>query len=233
MTDYLQEQFIGKTFNEKLNGDMAKYLAERKFSVLGFLPRPGAIAMVHTLDQSGGIKALGGSDPFDIINNNFGKWLAAMHTPLGGGVNPANSLIGQGVPPVDITNTPRTVYYYNNGAGFSWNGFTAGVSSLQVGSGVTAPTVSDFNIETPFVGGPEASAVNVIGSGGYNPSTGLVSVGTNIGPASQIGTINELCLFTTWRTGSNINFLMSHDAISPAVSFIVGETIFAQYFFQL
>ncbi len=68
---YLQEQFIGKTFNDKLREELADYFAERKFSVLGFLPRPGVIAMVHTLDD-GALKKVGASDPFDIINSNYG-----------------------------------------------------------------------------------------------------------------------------------------------------------------
>ncbi len=231
MTDtYLQEQFIGKTFNDKLNDEIADYLAERKFSVLGFLPRPGAIAMVHTLED-GALKSLGGSDPFDIINDNFGKWLAAMNSVVTGSFNNANALIGSGDPPIDITNVARpSVYFYNTGTN-GYNGNVTGESYIQIGSGVTAPLVSDFNIETPFVGGPEALRTIVTGSGAFNPTASRISIGTNIGPTTQAGTINELCIFMSWKAGGL--FLMSHDAITPGVSFILGETIFAQYFFQI
>jgi len=228
MTDtYLQEQFIGKTFNEKLNEEIADYLCERKFTILGYLPRPGAIAMVHTLDD-GAIKSLGGSDPYDIINDNFGKWLAAMNSVVTGSFNNANALIA---PSFDITNTLRsTTYYYNTGTN-AYNGDNDGVSLLQIGSGVTPPLVSDFNIETPFVGGPEALRTTVTGSGAFNPTASRISVGTNIGAVTQAGTINELCWFMTWKAAGTM--LMSHDAISPGVAFIIGETIFTQYFFQI
>ncbi len=231
--DYLQEQFIGKTFNDKLNTEIADYLTQRKFEVLGFIPRPGAIAMVHTVDESGGIKALGGSDPFDIINDNFGKWLAGMCAPLFSGLNPPGALIGQGNPPLDIGAVARTIYYYNQSGADGWNASSAGVSFIQIGSGLTAPDVADTNIETAFPSAPESLRTTVIGSGAYAPSIGRVSTGTNIGPVTDAGTINELCLFTNMRGSGTHTFLMSHDAINPAVPFIIGETIFAQYFFQI
>jgi len=235
MGSFLKQEVIGKEFNDKLNDVMYEYFMKRKFSELGFIPRPGAIAMVHTLED-GMIKEVGASEPGDIINDNFGKWLAAMCSPSSGGQNVANQKIGGpgGPNPIDITNTSRTKYYYND-TNFqdAWNSSSAGVSSIQIGSGLTAPDVSDFNIETPFVSVPENAAKTVVSSGGYSPGNFRVNVGTNIGPTGGSGTINEVCLFTTMRGGGTHTFLMSHDAISPGVGFGIGETIFVQYFFQL
>ncbi len=232
MTDiYPQEQFIGKTFNEKLNEEMKDYFSERKFSVLGFLPRPGVIAMVHTIDK-GEIKAIGGSDPLDIINDNFGKWLAAMHSPLVNGANPADAQIGQGNDPVNLQGVANGSNYYYNDGNNAWNAFTAGEAYIQIGQGATPPLVSDFNIETPFANaGPEDVMKLVAGPAGFNPTVSRISIAANIGPAAGAGTISELALIQDWRFSTE--FLMSHDAINPVVAFILGETIFTQYFFQI
>jgi hypothetical protein len=232
LTDqYLQEQFIGKTFNDKLNVEIADYFSERKFSVLGYLPRPGAIAVVHTVDESGGIKAIGGSDPFDIINNNFGKWLAALHSPLVHNLNRPQTLIGQGNPAIDINGNPGNFYWYNTTISAYNGGPSGGVTSMQIGQGVTAPSVSDFNVETPFANGGAEDVRTTTAQGAYAPTQARVSVAVSIGPTAGIGSISELCLYMNWRSVSEI--MLSHDAIAPAIDFVGGETIFAQYFFQL
>lgn len=232
---YLQEQFIGKSFNDKLNEEMADYFGERKFSVLGFLPRPGAIAMVHTLDQ-GEIKQVGASEPFDIINNNFGKWLAAVFSVPTTAINSTLAQIGFGNPPHDITDSSSHTFYMYNDQRRQFNGFNLSNTFIQIGSGSTAPDTDDFNIETAFPSAPE-SARTLTGAGAYNPTAGRVAVGVNIGPVTDAGTINEIALFQNWYTEipSTVTrtFLLSHDAISPALTFVGGETIFAQYFFQL
>lgn len=226
---YIEEEFIGKTFNENLNEKIQDYLCERKFSALGYVPRPGAIAMVHTLDESGGIKELGGSIPGDIINNNFGKWLAAMHAPVNGGANNPLNEIGPGQPPVNISGNPIVGSYFYNTSNSSYTGFTSGFSQIQIGQGLTAPLITDFDTETPFVGGPEAN-LTTISAGAYNPSAARVTTGVNIGPTTQAGNVSEVSYFHNWRSGGL--FMISHDAVG-SVPFILGETIFVQYLWQL
>lgn len=228
--DYLNEQFIGKTFNDKLNDEIIDYLQERKFTALGYLPRPGAIAMVHILDDAGCIKELGGSLPGDIINNNFGKWLAAMHTTENSGVNNALNEIGPGDPPINILGVAQASRFFYNDGNNSHTGFTAGESYIQIGSGNTAPLVSDFAIETPFVGGPEGTQVILSSGSSYSPGAARVLAGVNIGAVTQNGTINEVAIFQDWRF-SNL-MMMSHDAVG-AIPFLIGETIFVQYIYQL
>lgn len=228
--EYVEKHFIGKKFDEKLNQEMSLYFQKRKFSILGYLPRPGTIAMVHTLDESGCIKEVGASEPFDIINNNFGKWLAAMHSPISNISNDPNHQIGSpGNLPIDITNTGRTKYFYNSIPNDYLNS-GGGVTQAQIGSGLTVPALSDFDTETPFIGGPEAAKTLITGTGAYAPSAGQVTLAFSIGAVTQNGTINEVALFHDWL---NNDFMISHDAVSPAVNFIIGETIFVQYFFQL
>jgi len=237
---YIQEEFVGKTFTEKLNDKMAAYFQERKFQKLGYIPRPGVIAMVHTL-KDGEIKSLGASDPDDIINNNFGKWLAAMMTPVSGALGSTSlaELGGPGGvdPPVDITGSTAERIWWTTDAGQVYQRRGHGITLFQIGSGVTAPDVADVNIETAFPSSPESLRTLIIGTGGYNGTTGRVSLGTNIGPTTDAGTVNELALYMTWarfppNTGAN-TYLLSHDEISPGVAFITGETLFCQYFWQL
>jgi len=225
--DYLQEQFIGKTFTKKLNEEMNQYFCKRKFESLGFLPRPGAIAMIHTL-KDGMIKNIGASAPGDIINDNFGKWLAAMHVAPNNTPNNPINRIGNGDNPVKTDGTNgSTIYFYNNEVSTYLNG---AIAKTQIGQGLTAAAVDDFAIETPFVGGPEANITNIIGTGAYNPSSGQVSLAFSIGPTIQVGTISEAALFHSWN---GINYMISHDNINPTIPFAIGETIFVQYFFQL
>ena len=242
---YIAEQFVGKSFSDKLNGEMAKYFIQRKFETLGYIPRPGAVAMVHTLDEDGILMGVAGSDPFDIINDNFGKLLAAHFCIPATTFNDIRCALGGGGlanPPVADTGVPTasSVFAYNqsNGAWCAKN-TSSGISFMQIGSGVTAPEVDDFNVETAFAnGGIEDGKVQVTGGSAYQPSIGRIAVPCNIGPTTGSGTINELCLFTIMAdiggvNGTNRFYLMSHDTISPGLVFITGQTIFAQYFFQI
>ncbi len=227
MTDqYLQEEFIGKTFSDKLNNEMADYFSERKFTILGYLPRPGAIAMVHILDD-GAIKEVGASDPFDIINSNYGRFLAGMHSPLSNSFNnPLQAING-------LRNTgggTGTTYYYNQGSNNAYNNTGNGFTQIQIGSGLTPPTINDFDIETAFPNAPESNKTTTP-IGGYAPSIGRVTANVNIGPTVATGTINEMAIFMQMR-GTGL-CMLSHDTISPGVAFGIGETIFCTYFFQL
>lgn len=234
---FLKQEVIGKTFDEKLNNSIADYFTKRKFTELGYVPRPGAIGVVHTLED-GMVKAIGGSEPHDIINDNFGKWLGAFWAVPSTAFSDGRVAVGQGNQPVPISGSPlpggtQTVYGSQNG-GNSWSG-QGGLSRMQIGQGVTAPTVSDFDVETPFVGGAESLRTLLIGTSAYAPSIARVASACSIGPTLGGGTITELCLFTDMSTRfpTNFTFLFSHDAIAPSVPFVGGETIFAQYFWQL
>lgn len=237
MDSFLKQEVIGREYNEELNEKIADYFQKRKFEKLGFIPRPGIIGVVHTLED-GMIKGIGGSDPYDIINNNFGKWLGSWFSVPSNAFADSRCLVGLGDPPLDINGTGHgtgfdAIYGQQNGGG-NWSA-ASGLSRMQIGSGSTAPTVSDINIETPFVGGIESTRVLVAGGSGYAPTIGRVSTAANIGPVTNGGTINELCLFTDMSTRfpQNFTFLFSHDTISPGLPFVGGETIFAQYFWQL
>jgi hypothetical protein len=237
MDAFLKQEVIGKEYNEKLNNLIADYFQKRKFEKLGFIPRPGAIGVIHTLED-GMIKNIGGSDPFDIINDNFGKWFGSWFSVPSNAFADSRCLVGLGNEPIDINGSSHgtsfdAIYGQQNG-GNNWSGL-GGLSRMQIGAGLTPPTVSDINIETPFVGGLESTRILVSGGSSYIPTIARVATAASIGPVTGAGTINELCLFTDMSTRfpQNFTFLFSHDTISPGVPFIGGETIFAQYFWQL
>lgn len=238
-SQYIQEQFVGKTFTQKLNSKMADYFEERKFRELGFIPRPGAIAMVHTL-ENGAIKSVGASAPQDIINNNFGKWLAAMHTipstTLGTASLSEIGGAGGGSPPVRTDGDALQRPWWSIVRGDTFNSGSRGETYIQIGLGFNTPLVDDFDIETAFPDSPEADKT-LTPDGGYSPTVGRVQVGVNIGPTTGTGTVRELGIFQDWQTllpaPSGGFYMLSHDEISPGVDFIVGETLFCQYFWQL
>jgi len=237
---FLKQEVIGKEFDDKLNDVMAEYFSKRKWETLGYLPRPGVIGMVHILED-GMVKKVGGSDPFDIINDNWGKMLASQFCVPTNVFNDSRCWIGQGTGLRGTTGTyvgtvaGHSAYYGSNQSDSAFNQDDGGSSYFQIGSGLTAPTETDYEVETPFVSAPEANKTLQVGVGGYSPSIGRVSQGTNIGPTLGGGTINELCLFSLWNNsqGTAGFFMTSRDAISPGVDFVTGETIFAQYFWQI
>ena len=144
----------------------------------------------HTLED-GALKAVGASAPQDVINNNFGKWLAAMFSPVGNGSNDPNQQIGFGNNPVKTDGTNLSNVFFYNLLDDQYNGFTSGHVTMQIGLGFSTPLVTDFDIETAFPNAPESLKTGVL-TGSYSPPVGRVQVGVNIGPTVGAGTVREL-----------------------------------------
>ncbi len=102
---------------------------------------------------------------------------------------------------------------------------------MQIGLGFSTPLVTDFDIETAFANAPESLKTGVL-TGSYSPPVGRVQVAVNIGPTVGAGTVRELGIFQSWQVAANL-YMLSHDAISPGVPFVIGETLFCQYFWQI
>ncbi len=243
MTDkYLQEQFIGKTFTEKLNEDIGKYFIERKFSKLGFLPRPGVIGVCNVLDENKEeILALGGSEPFDQINDNFGKWMTAICCPINNTDNSPSHEIGTSTdPPVPISGVVNGQVFWYNKQQSHYSASGGGISQIQLGQGTTTPLITDFNIETPLGSAPENLISTINGTGIYT-GTGQVNFVRLFGPTGGTGTITEMGWFMRMRYGAggggpNPNpstFMFSHDLINPTVPYSVGQFIMAEYFITI
>ena len=242
VADYLQEQFVGKTYSDKLNDDIGKYFIERKFSKLGFLPRPGVIGVVNVLDENNEeIMALGGSDPDDQINNNFGKWIAPLCCPISRTINTPVHEIGTAAdPPVPISGVANLRPFMYNRVTSVWTGTTGGHSQIMLGSGNTAPLIDDIDIETPLADSPENVRTTINAAGVYT-GTGIISFFRQFGPTTGSGIIREIGWFVALRGGigggsPNPNpalFMFSHDLVSPSVPYAPLQNILAEYFITI
>ncbi len=231
MINDLLLDFKGKTATQRILDDAKKILLENKAKFFGFTPRPNCIALVRTQKKNDNeILSIGGSTPPDLLNDNFLKTLAAIHTP-------ARTNFFKAFTMIDITSTQITYRSYDqfttgNNDSSGWT--NGGLTQIQVGSGSTPAARSDENIETPFVGGAEASR-NSISPAGYDSILARVNLSVAI-PTTNAGTIQEACLYCNCRTqviGVNANVLYARDNVSPSVSFLPGETIFVEYVLQI
>lgn len=239
--NYLQEQFIGKTFTEKLNAEIGNYFIERKFSKLGFLPRPGVIGVCNILEDNE-IMALGGSAPDDQINNNLGKWITAVCVPFTNQDNSAVHEIGRSATAdeaVPISGVANGSQYMYNRQQSCWTCTAGGQSQIMLGSGSTAPLIDDIDIETPLADAPENARTTIQAVATYN--AGQINFFRLFGPTGGSGIVREMGWFGVWRYGlggggPNPNpstFLLSHDLIAPTLIYNVNQTILAQYFITI
>ena len=104
---------------------------------------------------------------------------------------------------------------------------------MQVGSGSTAPTRTDFDIETAFGTSPESakfnSSVPVYSDVNFNfKNSGQITAGGS-------GTVNESIFEIIWRDQGSVNrfFVLYRDAISPGVPFVASQSIFLEYTTQI
>lgn len=226
MNDFL-ENYVGFTAKKSVLDDIHKSLLQERAKAIGYENKTMPMATVRVEDpKSKEILSIGASIPNDLIMNNWGELLAAIQGPF----IAERTFSGMN----DITNSgPFTVRVWRLATGTRWDRFMT--SFIQVGSGSSVVARSDFNIETAFAnGGVEDTRIGA-GPGGTNSSLGQVKVPLSIFPTVGGGTVNEVCMFWDIRadTGAVKICLMAHDLISPGVSFLVGQSIFVEYTYQL
>ena len=226
INDYLTD-YVGFTAKETKLRDVHKFILENRAEKLGYENKFLPMALVSVVEpKTKEILSIGASVPGDLISDNFGEILAAWHRVPGAGETLLTNILR------DVTNSLRTVRIYHQGS----NNIGVQTGSLvQIGSGITVPTRGDFAIETVFAnGGPEDSQV-VTAIGGYSPTLGKMTVAALISPTAGAGTVNESTLFYTFvdSLGALRIFLLSRDAISPAVTFVLGKAVNVEYVWQL
>jgi len=226
MNEYLN-QYIGKTSSKKLLFDANQYLIEEKIKQT--MKTPNEVCMIHVENPlTKEITGIGGSIPRDLIVNNLGFFLAVHWRNVNAVETDFNTMI-------DITSTLRLVNLIRQGTSTPFNNTLvgAGGSTVQIGSGSTAPTRLDDSIESPFIVSPES---NQIGT-----TIGLVNVG--LGQVSNLtfilaggaGTIKEAGTIMRWadRGGTDRFFLIARDLISPNVAFVAGQSINITWTWQM
>ncbi len=221
---------IGRSFNEK-----SKFQAEKILSEIHSRAQSRTVsktALCYILDKDE-IKGVGGSTLMktkdgkivsNLILDNFGVWLAAIFRKNVGG-NLAITMPDDG-------GVIRNVHIYNLSPLFN-SGLGNSGSALKVGSGTTAPTRSDFEIETDFVASPEnldfalgSSPTYFSGPGNFQSAGSIIAGGS--------GTVNESVHELIFNAQAvQRTFTIFRDIITPAQAFLAGQTIALSYTIQL
>lgn len=178
------------------------------------------------IQDRGIIKGISQSKPNNLILDNFGIFLAGhFHAPVQdhiqvnlipeGGVSDGYFVKRNASGKAEMLNP------VDNPTG----------SSLKLGSGVTAATRTDFDIETDLPTAPESGFFDT-GSGSY--AVGSISLAGAL-TAGGAGTINEVGLFGTWQNdlATIDQVMLFHDILVSGESFVLGNTLTAAYTINL
>jgi len=222
-------ELIGKTKTQNLLDDISKEYFELQIKKYPDYSISKALSIISiTKPNETEIEAIGMSCINDLLTDQWGIFLR--------GILSSNATITIN----DEIGTPRTVQL---GGGISGQGAPYNVtnnpagqvgSACQVGTSAVPPTRQDVTINAPFGVAPESNKITT-GNGGYNAGLSQIDIPCQISPTGGAGVIAESCLFCRWHTPSDGNrfFCISHDVISPTVSFIIGKTINIDYKIQL
>lgn len=227
----LLNSLIGKSFNEKSKFEAEKILDEIHSKAQSRMIGKKALCYIVNKNE---ILGVGGSTLMidkngkivsNLILDQFGKFLAAIFKRLDGISTVFN-----------IKDTSGAATDLNGYGTITFNSFLSGDVGmrLQVGSGTTAPTRTDFDIETAFGTAPESTQFNAASNPVFNSGLGNFKYVASIS-AGGAGTIKESIVFSNMRAknGLNISLILFRDIISPAQAFIAGQTIALEYTVQM
>ncbi len=224
-------QHIGKTKTQKLQDEITKEYFERydkKFPLINEVDifHKSLALITITKPNETEIKNIGMSCLNDLLLDNWGNCLNSL-------------LSGASANLTNISGVANSGTFWG-GSNFFTQALTSAPTSpvgteCKVGAGLSTPQRTDFNIETPFGSSPENSFRNT-GNGGWNSGLGQVTISTLISPTGGSGSIGEAGLFAEWYIKPAFDdetIMLSHDKISPTVSFIIGEAINVEYILAL
>jgi hypothetical protein len=217
-------EHIGKTKTSNLIEDIEKEYFERKYKSFGIKDNQETVTPVSvvTSTKDDEIKQIGTSCMNDLLLDNWGAYYQVIYGRYNLGAS------------MKLT-SGSTVQFRANSTQRIWNnGNTACGTQVQIGTGTTPATTSDYQIETPFVGGIEAIPRST-GIGFYTVGSSTANVSTHWSPMSQAGAISETTFQLNIKrndTAVTVNpIIISRDNISPVVNFNIGEQVNVDYSF--
>lgn len=178
------------------------------------------------ISQGDIIKGISQSKRNNLIVDNFGVLLAGLFK--------TQTTTKTEVTLQDEGDTGRTVCTYGTWAASArnFNNYTTSSGTkLKMGSGVTAATRGDYDIETDLPTSPED---DFFGSGTGSYAGGAVSIGAAL-TAGGNGTINEVGLFGYWHDNNTsvYNFMLLHDILTSGEAYVIGNTLTVAYTINL
>jgi len=227
------KELSGKTYNAKTKFEAEQILKEIHSVSKDRMIDKNALCYILKEDE---IKGVGGSTLLqnkktgeiesNLIMDNFGFWLSSIYRRRTTATGPNPTL-------TDNANIGQAVRGYGASVHFNESNRSLG-SRLAVGSGVTAPTRTDFNIETRFATAPEMNDFFPASDPVYNATNGNFSIVGSI-TAGGTGTVNEGMEFQRYQatSASDFIFAMFRDIISPGQPFVISDTISLEYTVQI
>jgi len=226
---------IGQSFNQKSKFEANKILKEiHKQADQHSMEK----ALCYIVDK-GEIKGVGGSSLIqnkktgeivsDLILDQFGVVLTALFR--------RDNTVDKSVNILDVNGASKNLFIYSasGSAIFTNNALSNKGCLVRVGSGTTTPARTDFKIAIPFATPPESNFFNATSDPIYNLGLSNMKYVASI-TAGGTGTINESVFASDWRQNSpsgDFIFALFRDIISPAQSFIIGQSIALEYTVQL
>jgi len=232
----LLNSLIGKSFNQKSKFEAEKILSEiHSKAQYRSIDKMGLCYIVDndTIMNVGGSSLLQekktGKIHSNLIMNNFGILLAALFKKF----DPENQIVTV----KDVFNVDQSVSVY--GTAGIWtinNGNTLSIGVvLKVGSGITPPIRTNFEVETAFLTAPESGNMNATSDPVYNTGLANFKYVASIS-AGGSGTVNEGVLKLGLRRtggGARVDTVCFRDILSPAGPFTIGQTIAYEFTVQI
>jgi len=219
-------QYIGETKTKKLvqsiQNEYFEDLKKKFYEKINPIENLQSCSLVIVHEQNDTeIKGIGMSVLDDLINDNFANFFGAIlskstfaNLKQDTGVFRSTKIYGQ-----------KDTFGDTNGA----SGSHALGAQFAIGSGVTTPQRTDFTIDT-IIG----AIFNPSGNAGYNSGLGQISVTGLSAVLIGSGSIGNTVMYGRWfSTNSTKLFVISHDLVSPIVSFINGQVATIEYTYTL
>lgn len=220
-TDKLKQMVNEKHQRELQMMRMEHDLTEMKAGRMQLRPQhlcEGSIVTALKSTTQPKIREIGFNTPDDMIMANFGSWFASL-------IQPPSGVNVVGYTMADISNTSRaTIVSAGVGyspSGYTFNGSNSAGTQIQFGSGTTAPTRTNYAMQTPLGNAPE-NARFPSGSAVY---ANLYVTFGNVIVAGGSGTINEIGMFGYWLWSGLNTFLLARDVLGAGVSYVAGNPL--------
>lgn len=226
--EYLLD-YIGQTKSNKISNDIHNYVLEQKIKDCFNLPM--AIIDLHNPNDKE-ILGLGVSITNDLILDNFGKMMnciVGMRT---------TTLQDDSDNPIQCSVSANTVNVFTYGFNLQRtpDNITPIGSKFKLGDSGLSPTRTDFKINNDLPSSPEKDYQNS-GLGIVNSGLGSITTSRAYPNAIGTGTVKEFGFFIQLKENNfdspRFTFMMSHDLISPNVSFIAGQILNTEIVWKL
>ncbi|MFA5377992.1 MAG: hypothetical protein WC455_19735 [Dehalococcoidia bacterium] len=146
------------------------------------------------------------------------------------GGTPPHGNLGTVLSTLDITNTARDVIHVEHFE-FVCLGAAASVTSgIIIGTGVTAPTITDYKIETIIPHATMNYGAQTFGNPTADATTSQLTITRNFANVSGGDvTVNEIALYCGAYAGGSRDFCIIRDVIAGGITVPNGQTLTVNY----